>query len=441
MSKFVSFAKRNSLRFVALVLSLIAAVYVASPALSVYAVTYGDIKNSETEEMRLRLEKLKAESAALESKINEAEKSKEDALKCKELYDSMHNVYVEQLSLLEDQRNDLGDELAKCEEDAKTLEAEYEQSYENFLGLLRMTYEEGSSNYLAIILGAEDLGDLLSRVERVSGMIGYNKRLMKRVEKAKTALEAKKAELEESRVKVDEAAAKVNEKEKELEELDAKNEAMLATLEAQIKQDQAAADKLKAERDSANKAFDSLVSQLIAEEAERQRQLEEKLHQERLAEEERKRLELERAQQEEMERENQTQDYTWPLPTRYRTITSWFNEDRNLQEIGYRDTHGGMDIAAPNRTPIYAVKTGRVILSGVVSGYGNCVMIDHGDGVVSIYGHASQLLCKTGDIVKKGQTIALVGLTGITTGYHLHIEFRKNGKRVEPLNYISIPKG
>ena len=304
-----------------------------------------------------------------------------------------------------------------------------------------MTYEEGSSNYLAIILGAEDLGDLLSRVERVSGMIGYNKRLMKRVEEAKTALEAKKAELEESRVKVDEAAAKVNEKEKELEELDAKNEAMLATLEAQIKQDQAAADKLKAERDSANKAFDSLVSQLIAEEAERQRQLEEKLRQERLAEEERKRLELEKAQQEEMELENQPQDYTWPLPTRYRTITSWFNEDRNLQEIGYRDTHGGMDIAAPNRTPIYAVKTGRVILAGVVSGYGNCVMIDHGDGVVSIYGHASQLLCKTGDIVKKGQTIALVGLTGITTGYHLHIEFRKNGKRVEPLNYISIPKG
>ena len=99
-----------------------------------------------------------------------------------------------------------------------------------------------------------------------------------------------------------------------------------------------------------------------------------------------------------------------------------------------------MDIAAPNGTPIYAVKTGRVILAGVVSGYGNCVMIDHGNGIVSIYGHASRLLCKTGDIVTKGQNIALVGLTGITTGYHLHIEFRKNGVRVEPLNYISIPK-
>ena len=179
---------------------------------------------------------------------------------------------------------------------------------------------------------------------------------------------------------------------------------------------------------------------MIAEEEERQRKIEEELRRQQLEEERRRQLEAEKELQDALERENNNSEYIWPLPTQYNRITSWFNEDRNLTEIGYKDTHGGMDIAAPNKTPIYAVKTGRVILAGVVSGYGNCVMIDHGNNVVSIYGHASRLLVKKGDIVTKGQTIALVGLTGITTGYHLHIEFRKNGRRVEPLDYISIPK-
>lgn len=419
-------------RLIALLVAASAMLVTMPFAVPAKDVTYDDVKNSESEVLLKRLNELTSASNELSTKINDAEKSKADALACKELYDSMHYIYIEQLNLLMSQRTALEEELENCRKEAESLEAEYEQSYENFRGLLRMTYEEGSASYIAILLGAEDLGDLLARIERVSGMIGYNTRLMKRVDDARIELNEKKAEIEASRAKVDEAAAKVNAKEAELEELDEKNAALLVELEARIKEDKAAADKLREEQKAANKEFDDLVARMIAEEEERQRKIEEELR--------RQQLEAEKELQDALKRENNNSEYIWPLPTHYNRITSWFNEDRNLIEIGYKDTHGGMDIAAPNKTPIYAVKTGRVILAGVVSGYGNCVMIDHGNNIVSIYGHASRLLVKKGDIVKKGQTIALVGLTGITTGYHLHIEFRKNGRRVEPLDYISIPK-
>lgn len=432
--------KRIAWRLIALLVAVSAMLVTMPFAVPAKDVTYDDVKNSESEVLLKRLNELTSASNELSTKINDAEKSKADALACKELYDSMHYIYTEQLDLLMSQRTALEEELENCRKEAETLEAEYEQSYENFRGLLRMTYEEGSASYIAILLGAEDLGDLLARIERVSGMIGYNTRLMKRVDDARVELDEKKAEIEASRAKVDEAAAKVNAKEAELEELDDKNAALLVELEARIKEDKAAADKLKEEQEAANKEFDDLVARMIAEEEERQRQIEEELRRQELEEERRRQLEAEKELQDALERENNNSEYIWPLPTQYNRITSWFNEDRNLTEIGYKDTHGGMDIAAPNKTPIYAVKTGRVILAGVVSGYGNCVMIDHGNNVVSIYGHASRLLVKKGDIVTKGQTIALVGLTGITTGYHLHIEFRKNGRRVEPLDYISIPK-
>ena len=419
-------------RLIALLVAASAMLVTMPFAVPAKDVTYDDVKNSESEVLLKRLNELTSASNELSTKINDAEKSKADALACKELYDSMHYIYIEQLNLLMSQRTALEEELENCRKEAESLEAEYEQSYENFRGLLRMTYEEGSASYIAILLGAEDLGDLLARIERVSGMIGYNTRLMKRVDDARIELNEKKPEIEASRAKVDEAAAKVNAKEAELEELDEKNAALLVELEARIKEDKAAADKLREEQKAANKEFDDLVARMIAEEEERQRKIEEELR--------RQQLEAEKELQDALKRENNNSEYIWPLPTHYNRITSWFNEDRNLIEIGYKDTHGGMDIAAPNKTPIYAVKTGRVILAGVVSGYGNCVMIDHGNNIVSIYGHASRLLVKKGDIVKKGQTIALVGLTGITTGYHLHIEFRKNGRRVEPLDYISIPK-
>jgi len=116
------------------------------------------------------------------------------------------------------------------------------------------------------------------------------------------------------------------------------------------------------------------------------------------------------------------------LPTRGR-ISSRFGQR-------WGRLHAGVDIAAPTGTPIYAAKDGRVSYAGYRGGYGKLVEINHGNGLVTRYGHCSKLLVSSGKRVKKGQLIALVGSTGNSTGPHLHFEVRINGKAVDPLKWL-----
>ena len=105
---------------------------------------------------------------------------------------------------------------------------------------------------------------------------------------------------------------------------------------------------------------------------------------------------------------------------------------------GRSKPHKGIDFASPRGTPVYAADDGVVTFSGWNSGgYGYYVVIDHGNGMTTHYAHHSQNLVKKGEKVSKGQTIALVGTTGQSTGYHLHFEVRVNGVCVNPMNYIS----
>ncbi|NIP59406.1 MAG: peptidoglycan DD-metalloendopeptidase family protein, partial [Gemmatimonadetes bacterium] len=104
--------------------------------------------------------------------------------------------------------------------------------------------------------------------------------------------------------------------------------------------------------------------------------------------------------------------------------------------------HQGVDIAAEKGTPIMAAAKGTVITATWVSGYGQTVEIDHGYGFVTLYGHGSEILVRRGQKVERGDVIARVGDTGITTSPHLHYEIRVGGQPVNPLNYVfaaSIP--
>lgn len=115
------------------------------------------------------------------------------------------------------------------------------------------------------------------------------------------------------------------------------------------------------------------------------------------------------------------------------TITSRFGSKESIR----KSAHKGIDIGAPNGTTIYAAADGTVTYAGYNSGgYGNLVIISHGNGVETYYGHCSKIFTKKGQTVKAGDKIAAVGSTGRSTGNHLHFEIRQNGSQINPQKYV-----
>ncbi len=117
-------------------------------------------------------------------------------------------------------------------------------------------------------------------------------------------------------------------------------------------------------------------------------------------------------------------------------LSSAFSRMRSHPILHELRAHEGLDVSAPSGTPIEAPANGTVIQTGWEAGYGNMLVIDHGYGIVTKFAHASRILVRAGQRVRRGERIALVGSTGLSTGPHLHYEVHVNGRPVNPLRYI-----
>ncbi|BDU75216.1 peptidoglycan DD-metalloendopeptidase family protein [Mesoterricola sediminis] len=137
-------------------------------------------------------------------------------------------------------------------------------------------------------------------------------------------------------------------------------------------------------------------------------------------------------------------DLLWPVETR--TVSSgWGPRMRSKtvkvkskkKRVRYRGSHKGLDLNAPQGTDVYACMDGVVVTAGRQKGYGNYVMIDHGNGVITLYGHHYRNFVSGGEVVHRGQKIAEVGRTGNATGPHLHFELRVDGEVQNPLPFLN----
>ena len=130
--------------------------------------------------------------------------------------------------------------------------------------------------------------------------------------------------------------------------------------------------------------------------------------------------------------------YSWlvshPLPDMNRVSSNYGGRTMG----GRAENHSGLDMSAPSGTPIYATGPGIVTKSGWGTGYGQYVEINHGNGYLTRYAHASRLIARVGDQVKAGEQIANVGCTGRCTGPHLHYEVVKDGQRKNPSTYLAM---
>ena len=298
-------------------------------------------------------------------------------------------------------------------------EDELERQYEAILDRLRDMQEQGSMGLLSVLFQATSLRDFLLRIEWANNMARYDREMVARLE----ASEARFAQMQEAYARQFDS----------VEILQLRQQAYVNYLEH-----------LEAER---IEYFTALVEDEYRLEAllifYRERAVEIEAIWREAYEEEQRRIEQERIDRQRRLDEqrraaiaNLDGEFGWPVPSSF-SISSPFGP--RIHPITRRhDNHTGIDIRAESGSDIVAAADGVVILSGWNGGYGITVIIDHGGGIHTLYAHNSQNLVSVGDVVVRGQRIALIGSTGVSTGPHLHFEVRVGGTAVDPRPFLGL---
>lgn len=427
----ISRTKKAALRIITGMLSLI--LLIAALPLTISAVyyekaDYDDVKTEDLEAMREQRAEYDKMLKEIKQNLKNAEALQATAADKRAMYLEIEAIYNDQLKDLEKTKLYYESEIEKTGKEIAEIKLEYDKAYSVFLDLLRMSYEEGTANYLEILLGAESFTDLLARIDRVSGLIRYSDGLMDTLSAQQTLLDAKYEQLLKDSASQDEAIADLEAKQAEIEKWKQENESDIAIIEADIEKLTGEQGTYKNLAEMLDADFEAEVEAAIAAENKRREQI--AIEKER--EEERKR-------QEALAEAIRKQQYLWPLPPTWDYISYKYGY-RTISELGYNNKfHYGIDVPAYRGTDIYASKAGRVLIAKYHSSYGNYVLIDHGDGYQTLYAHASKLYVKAGQYVDQGQVIAAVGTTGTSTGNHLHFEVRVNGDKRDPLDYVKQP--
>lgn len=271
-------------------------------------------------------------------------------------------------------------------------------------------YQHGDLGYIDVLLSASSFSDFVERWDDLRLLVAANQRAIRQRRAAERKVATMESQLEATQVELERSAEAQRR---------AKNQ--LATLADERAQLVSIADEQRrhvasqvAEMESLSSAEESQLEALIVE---RQRQL----AAERLAQQRAAGITGAPVQ-------DSGGSLSWPVSG---TITSPFGWRHNPFGSGL-DFHPGLDIGAPSGTTITAAAGGTIITAGWYGGYGNYIVIDHGGGVATGYGHCSQIFVTAGQTVQRGQAIGAVGSTGASTGPHLHFEVRINGKPVDP---------
>lgn len=373
-----------------LTLSLVLACF-SSNLMTAGAESYRDKIN----ELESKQAKVKEQINSLKSDISDQEALKSALQEDIDTVQAQIDIYNGQLTRVE---NRLSEIEAEKTEKQNSLEA----TKQTFMTRLRAMYVSGDNSMLNILISANDFGDFLYRDQLLSSVATHDNAVMeqlkadiKAVEELENEANAEKEEIKAIKSEVDAKREELGNRMKELNSVISGLEGQKSDLEDQLDEYSAAIDefeaKIQAEAQKNNSSSGSFVSG-----------------------------------------SPNSGGWVWPCPGYY-YISSY---------VGPRwgRTHNGIDIAGSNiyGKPIVATRGGTVIDAGWNSGgYGNYVMINHGDGFITVYGHMSSVAAYTGQSVSAGQLIGYVGNSGRSTGPHLHFEVRLNGVVEDPLDFVS----
>lgn len=321
------------------------------------------------------------------------------------------------LQSIQTKQAEINAQIAQTQNEIVKMEAYLKTRQDVLNRRVRAIYMHGQLNYLEVILGANSFSDFANRVELLKRVIRSDYNLILEIQKQKAAIEAKKAQLEEDKRQLDALAA---EAEKTRQEIAKKKAEQQKVLDA-AKSNKAAAAQMEQDLNAQLASVRNLIQQrLAAAEAARQ------------AAQQQAASDDEGGGGSDDNYVQGTGAMGWPCSG---PITSPFGY-RTHPIFGTTIFHAGIDIGVDYGTPIHAADSGVVVYSGWISGYGNAVIIDHGGGISTLYGHNQSLAVSEGQSVFKGSVIAYAGSTGNSTGPHCHFEVDVNGSPVNPMGYL-----
>ncbi len=353
-------------------------------------------------------QKARAAAELIQGKIDSVSELKrqldDEAAEANALYDSRQAALDETIFRIGENETKLAAATKDLEEKHAVLEKR-----------VRDIYINGQISYLDVLFGAKDFADFLTRMDLLKRVMIHDSELVTSVLAYQTQIKEVGKKLEADKKVQEDLAAKAQ-------------EALNVKLEKVSKQ-QALIDLMQNDKEVYNQQYD----EMIAASDEVQRLIHAKEEEiRRAAEAARRQNQSARAGNVKPVEQTFGGKMIWPLSG---PITSEFGW-RTHPIFGTQRFHSGLDIGGEYGDAICAAASGVVIEAGWIGGYGNTVMIDHGDGVVSLYGHNESLAVSVGQHVNQGDLIAYCGSTGNSTGPHCHFEVRLNGEPVSPLDYL-----
>lgn len=353
-----------------------------------YGDTLNDLKNQQ-KNVNKQINQTKNQLKSFQNQTKDVSRQIDD------LDRKMDNAAIE-LEKVEKDLENLNKNIEKTTEDLNNAEKRLEDKKELFNQRIRVMYQNGNVGYLEVLLSAGNIKDFLSRKEMIQSIADHDKDLIQYMKDQRDTIDLKKTELVAQRASIEVTKSKLEARKKDLERATRDKENLMSRLKQDIKAFEKEYDKL-------NDLAKDIESKIVK-----------------------------------LQRESGPYSggkMGWPVPSNYTRLSSPYGY-RIHPIFKTKKLHTGIDIPVPTGTPIKAANEGTIIYSDWLGGYGKAVMVDHGGGIVTLYGHNSALVAKVGQKVTRGETIAKAGSTGNSTGPHCHFEVRKNGAYVDPMPWF-----
>lgn len=413
----------NSKKIISLILSLAFAFSVVGGTTSTYAAS--------TSALRDKQKKIQSQIDAAQSKINKLSGQKKDTEEYISALDVKIQALKDKISTLKAEANalqsnidkvkknisDTGAQIDKIQADIDAKQAEFDKTFEEYCQRLRAMYVSGHASNLEVLLTSSDISSILTRSEMIKSVSQKDSKTLNDLMDKMNEIEKDKAELEQKR-------AQLNKDKEKLQSQKDKLDSNIATVNASKKE-------LDKEVSEAN----AMMRKLNSQTAEYKESISDN-------EEEMARIEAQIAEEIRKAQAANTGSTSGSYGSGAYSGTLGYPTNSRRISAGYPNYssgryHGGVDFPVPSGSAVYAAASGTVIIAKNLNySYGHYLVVDHGNGLSTLYAHNTTLLVGVGSHVTKGQVIARSGSTGNSTGPHCHFEVRVNGTRVNPFNYL-----